>query len=198
MLWRVGQPSRHTTNRFKHMASPSTVRWSSAVDSTIELACTGLAHRAREQPSLASVGGAGQGAGAASRTLERPTLRSVRFFCTKCIVNVQMTHTTSQKQPRVCACHPRAVRLRGHTALPHIRDPDPEFSPDASACAPAQPQLASRSAGEGEGARQMQPHTLLARTYLGLRTSRARCCFWCSHGYARPSSLSAGLSSDLL
>ena len=26
------------------LASPSTVRWSSAVDSTIELACTGVAH----------------------------------------------------------------------------------------------------------------------------------------------------------
>ena len=29
------------------LASPSTVRWSSAVDSTIELACTGVAHKAR-------------------------------------------------------------------------------------------------------------------------------------------------------
>ena len=29
------------------LASPSRVRWSSAVDSTIELACTGLAHKAR-------------------------------------------------------------------------------------------------------------------------------------------------------
>ena len=32
---------------FQHEASPSTVRWSSAVDSTIELACTGVAHKAR-------------------------------------------------------------------------------------------------------------------------------------------------------
>ena len=30
------------------LASPSTVRWSSAVDSTIELAWTGVAHKARE------------------------------------------------------------------------------------------------------------------------------------------------------
>ena len=29
------------------LASPSTVRWSSAVDSAIELACTGVAHKAR-------------------------------------------------------------------------------------------------------------------------------------------------------
>ena len=29
------------------LASPSTVRWSSAVDSTIKLACTGVAHKAR-------------------------------------------------------------------------------------------------------------------------------------------------------
>ena len=29
------------------LASPSTVRWSSAIDSTIELACTGVAHKAR-------------------------------------------------------------------------------------------------------------------------------------------------------
>ena len=29
------------------LASPSTVRWSSAVDSTIELACTGVTHKAR-------------------------------------------------------------------------------------------------------------------------------------------------------
>jgi hypothetical protein len=29
------------------LASPSRVRWSSAVDSTIELACTGVTHKAR-------------------------------------------------------------------------------------------------------------------------------------------------------
>ena len=29
------------------LASPSTVRWSSAVDPAIELACTGVAHKAR-------------------------------------------------------------------------------------------------------------------------------------------------------
>ena len=36
-----GQRRRQT------FASPSTVRWSSAVDSTIELACTGVTHKAR-------------------------------------------------------------------------------------------------------------------------------------------------------
>ena len=49
-------------------ASPSrvSVRWWMAVDSTIELVCTGVAHKAPEQPSLASVGGAGgMAAGAA-------------------------------------------------------------------------------------------------------------------------------------
>ena len=73
-----GQRRRQT------FASPSTVRWSSAVDSTIELACT--AHRRPsptrpEQPSLASVGGATWPLMPHSRTRERPTLGSVRSFC---------------------------------------------------------------------------------------------------------------------
>ena len=46
------------------LASPSRVRWSSAVDPAIELACTGVSPTRPEQPSLASVGGA-MAAGAA-------------------------------------------------------------------------------------------------------------------------------------
>ena len=66
------------------LASPSRVRWSSAVDSTIELACTGGAHKARAALS-ASLRLWPQWAAAwplvpHSRTLERLTLRSVRSF----------------------------------------------------------------------------------------------------------------------
>ncbi len=57
------------------------MRWSSAVDSAVELACTGLTHKAR----AALFGLSAQWAAAwplvpRSRTLERPTLGSVRFF----------------------------------------------------------------------------------------------------------------------
>ena len=81
------------------LASPSTVRWSSAVDSTIELACTGLAHKARgpEQPSasLASVG-CGMAAGAA---FAHPRAADTRvrpiFFNHICHGYVPYTHATS-------------------------------------------------------------------------------------------------------
>ena len=60
MLW--SQRRRQT-----FIASPSRVRWSSAVDSTIELACTQASPIRPEQPSLASElsGGGGMAAGAA-------------------------------------------------------------------------------------------------------------------------------------
>ena len=51
-LWpppRSGGSQQHARGqrRRQTFASPSRVRWSSAVDSTIELACTGVAHKAR-------------------------------------------------------------------------------------------------------------------------------------------------------
>ena len=65
----------------KHCVAPSMVRWLSAVDSTIvELACTGLAHKWPEQPSLASVGsGMAAGAPRPRAHLERPTLGSIFY-----------------------------------------------------------------------------------------------------------------------
>ena len=52
----VELPSALRLRNPQTLASPPTVRWSSAVDSTIELACTGVAHKARAALSLASVG----------------------------------------------------------------------------------------------------------------------------------------------
>ena len=116
LMLRVSQRRRQT------FASPSTVRWSSAVDSTIELlielacsdtsvhmACTatGVAHKARgraaQQPSLASVasGRSGMAAGAAFATLERPTLGPVRSFCATYVTQMyesmySQSHNASQ------------------------------------------------------------------------------------------------------
>ena len=61
------------------LASPSRVRWSSAVDSTIELACTGVTHKARAALSGLS-GRRHVAAGAASRTLQCANLGAVRSF----------------------------------------------------------------------------------------------------------------------
>ena len=64
------------------LASPSRVRWSSAVNSTIELACTGVTHkaRARGQPSLASVGyGMAAGAAFAHPPVREPRGRPIFF-----------------------------------------------------------------------------------------------------------------------
>ena len=91
-----GQRRRQT------FASPSMVRWSSAVDSTIELACTGLTHKARA--ALFGLSGrrhghgrmtAGAAFGFARRTLERPMLGSVRSFRPIRNPNVRYTLTTS-------------------------------------------------------------------------------------------------------
>ena len=52
---------RTQSHRRQTFASPSRVRWSSAVDSTIELACTGVTHTVRpEQPSLVTRGLSGR------------------------------------------------------------------------------------------------------------------------------------------
>ena len=58
----------------------------------------------------------------------------------------------------------------------------------------------ARLASGSRRPRRGSPTLTLAHTYMGMRTSCARCscCLWCSPGRARPSSLSAGLSSDLL
>ena len=76
------------------LASPSRVRWSSAVDSTIELACTGVAHKARAALSGLSVGG-GMAAGAAFAHPRAADVGSVQSFSTLCNANDQMTHATS-------------------------------------------------------------------------------------------------------
>ena len=50
--------------------------------------------RPRATVTQHTVGG-GMAAGAHSRTLERPTLGSVRFLCAQCNANVPHIHTTS-------------------------------------------------------------------------------------------------------
>ena len=76
------------------LASP--VRWSSAVDSTIELACIGVAHRkARAALYLASVG-SGMAAGTAFGQHRVRDVGAVQSFSTICNVNVRMTHATSR------------------------------------------------------------------------------------------------------
>ena len=90
------------------LASP--VRWSSAVDSTIELACIGVAHRkARAALYLASaVGGSGMAAGTAFGQHRVRDVGAVQSFSTICNVNVRMTHATSRTG------HGRARRHTSH------------------------------------------------------------------------------------
>ena len=82
------------------IASPSRVRWSSAVDSAIELACT----QASPTSDKARAALSGLSRAAAwplvphSRTLERPTLGSVRSYLAPNVttnVNVPYTHAAT-------------------------------------------------------------------------------------------------------
>ena len=82
------------------LASPSTVRWSSAVDSTIELACTGVAHKARA--ALSGLSGQRYGrrcrirAASSAGRRGRPMTDLFQPATTICNANEHMTHATSR------------------------------------------------------------------------------------------------------
>ena len=81
------------------LASPSRVRWSSAVDSTIELAGTGVAHKARAALSGLSVEAAAWPL--VPRVFAHPRAADARvrpIFCAICNVNVRYIHATSRTQ----------------------------------------------------------------------------------------------------
>ena len=117
------------------------VRWSSAVDSTIELACTGVAHKFRAlpergQPCCCSLWvsglspsdpvrpsvGSGMAAGAWCRIRapsSGPTLGSVRSVCAKNVT--QMYHiltTTSRRRLRSMKLGPTPMPLPSFVGIP--------------------------------------------------------------------------------
>ena len=102
------------------LASPSTVRWSSAVDSTIELACTGVAHKARA--ALSGLSGRRHGrwcrirAPSSARTSEPSDLfdPSVTQMCH---IFTQRAWHESQRQ----GASPRRADLHDRMRLEHMR-----------------------------------------------------------------------------
>ena len=128
---------------------------SSAVDSTIKLACTGVAHKARA--ALSGLSGRQHGAaGAAFAHPERPTLGSVRSFCASgnanvpyiftqraCNANEHMTHATSRLdmsahviEPRICSGSTvyRSNRKRGLRTSTHTKCYTPRRTAPPTAC----------------------------------------------------------------
>ena len=116
----------------KHCVTVVTVRWSSAVDSTIELACTGVAHKA-----TAALSGLLWPLWAAARQrhgrwcrIRAPSsgrrsvarVRPVRSFLSFCAApSVRKCATYSHNEPTTLRYTDKVVYSTAHTNTPHIQ-----------------------------------------------------------------------------